>query len=91
MVVSYLNGYLKKSVNGLTDYPLWVADYTKPFSEGGRYEPDDLCGWDEWAVWQWTSKGNIRGLTQSGIRTCDRNWLCGGPEGFSKLKVCKNH
>ena len=85
----YVNAYLKGNVGGLIDYPLWVADYTKPFKEGGRYEPDSLLGWDEWSIWQWTSKGEVQGLSRTGIRLCDRNWLSGGPNAFDKLRVCK--
>ena len=81
----FVRGYLGSDVSGLTDYPLWVADYTKPYNEGGRNEPDDLCGWSEWAAWQWTSKGVIDGLGQTGIRKCDRNWLPGGC--LDKLRV----
>ena len=84
----FIRGYMRRNVAGLTDYPLWVADYTKPSNKGGRNEPDDLCGWDEWSAWQWTSKGKIKGLDQTGIRKCDRNWLVGGPEAFKKMQIC---
>ena len=87
----YVYSYLKNDIGDLKKYPLWVADYTKPYAEGGRKEPDGTCGWDEWTAWQWTSKGNIRGLDQTGIRKCDRNWLVGGPAALKKMKVCKNH
>jgi lysozyme len=87
----FVRGYMGRNMKGLTDYPLWVADYTKPYKKGGRNEPDDLCGWDEWSAWQWTSKGKVRGLDQTGIRTCDRNWLVGGPKALKKMQVCKNH
>jgi len=87
----FVRGYLGRNVKGLTDYPLWVADYTKPQNKGGRNEPDDLCGWNEWSAWQWTNKGRIQGLDQTGIRKCDRNWLVGGPDAFKKMRVCKNH
>jgi lysozyme len=83
----YVYSYLKNDVGSLVDYPLWVADYTQPYKEGGRNEPDSTCGWDEWSVWQWTSKGQIVGLDATGIRKCDRNWLCGGPTKFESLKV----
>jgi lysozyme len=84
----YVYSYLKNDVGGLADYPLWVADYTKLYKDGGRNEPDSTCGWKEYDVWQWTSKGKIRGLSSTGIRRCDRNWLVGGPEAFKKLRVC---
>jgi GH25 family lysozyme M1 (1,4-beta-N-acetylmuramidase) len=84
----FVRGYLGGKIGDLANYPLWVADYTKPHKDGGRNEPDDLCGWNEWSAWQWTSKGQISGLDDTGIRKCDRNWLVGGPEGFEKLRVC---
>ena len=83
----YVYSYLKRKVGDLKDYPLWVADYTKPYKEGGRNEPDSTCGWDSYAAWQWTSKGKIRGLSQTGIRKCDRNWLPGGAEAFENMRV----
>ena len=83
----YVNSYLKRKIGDLKNYPLWVADYTKPQSEGGRIEPDSTCGWDEYAAWQWTSKGVIDGFSRTGIRRVDRNWLPGGPDAFKKLKV----
>jgi len=81
----YVNGYLKKDVGDLINYPLWIADYTKT-----RNEPDTLCGWKEWSAWQWTSKGKIRGLDSTGIRQVDRNWLSGGPSAFKSLTVCND-
>jgi GH25 family lysozyme M1 (1,4-beta-N-acetylmuramidase) len=87
----FTHAYLKNNIGDLNKYPLWVADYTKPYKDGGRNEPDHLCGWDEWSAWQWTSSGIITGLGQTGIRKCDRNWLSGGPEGFKKLQVCNDH
>tara|TARA_R110000824_G_scaffold1643_6_gene8151 strand:+ start:1536 stop:2387 length:852 start_codon:yes stop_codon:yes gene_type:complete len=83
----YVYSYLKRKVGALADYPLWVADYTKPYKDGGRNAPDGTCGWDEYSAWQWTSKGKVRGLDQTGIRQCDRNWLPGGPTAFERLKV----
>jgi lysozyme len=73
----YVYSYLKNNVGDLKDYPLWVADYTEPQKDGGRCNPDDNCGWDEWSVWQWSSKGKIRGLESTGIRKCDVNWMAG--------------
>tara|TARA_R110000824_G_scaffold150209_6_gene320745 strand:+ start:3999 stop:4865 length:867 start_codon:yes stop_codon:yes gene_type:complete len=87
----YVNAYLRRKVGDLKNYKLWVADYTKPYSDGGRNEPDSTCGWDEYSVWQWTSKGKAVGLDQTGIRKCDMNWLVGGPDAFKELQVCKNH
>ena len=84
----YMYSYLDNDPGSLVDYPLWVADYTKPYKDDGRNEPDGTCGW---AVWQWTSKGQVDGLDGTGIRRCDRNWLVGGPKAFEKMLVCKNH
>ena len=83
----YVYSYLRNNVGDLKNYKLWVADYTKPYKEGGRNEPDGTCGWDEWAVWQWTSKGQLTGLDETGIRKSDCNWLVGGPEAFVELQV----
>ena len=82
----YVYSYLKNDVGALKDYPLWVADYTQP-QPAGRKEPDSTCGWKEWSVWQWTSKGVIKGLDSTGIRKCDRNWLPGGPSKLEELIV----
>ena len=83
----FVNAYLKRKVGDLKNYPLWVADYTKPYADGGRNEPDSTCGWDEYSAWQWTSKGVIEGFGRTGIRHVDRNWLPGGPCAFEKLRV----
>jgi len=78
----YVNSYLRKKIGDLKNYPLWVADYSDT-----RNEPDSLCGWDEYAVWQWTGSGHVDGLGRTGIRKCDRNWLPGGPSALKKLQV----
>ncbi len=83
----YVYSYLKNDVGALKNYPLWVADYTKPQKDGGRCHPDGTCGWDEWSVWQWSSKGKVEGLSSTGIRKCDVNWLVGGPNKFKELTV----
>ena len=73
----YVYSYLRNNVGDLKNYPLWVADYTQPQKDGGRSDCDGTCGWDEWSVWQWTSKGKIQGLQSTGIRKCDVNWMAG--------------
>tara|TARA_R110000824_G_scaffold11622_14_gene50987 strand:+ start:11522 stop:12379 length:858 start_codon:yes stop_codon:yes gene_type:complete len=83
----YVYSYLKNDVGDLVDYPLWIADYTQPYKEGGRNEPDGTCGWDDYSAWQWTSKGQLAALSDTGIRRCDCNWIPGGPEAFANLKV----
>jgi lysozyme len=78
----YVGSYLKGKIGDLKDYPLWVADYTN-----SRTEPDSLCGWDEWSIWQWTGSGYVAGLDETGIRRVDRNIITGGKAGFDKLRV----
>jgi len=83
----YVNSYLPRNLRDLKTYPLWVADYTKPFDDGGRSEPDSYCGWQKYDIWQWTGNGHVNGLDTTGIRKCDRNWLPGGPEALKELTV----
>ena len=83
----YVSSYLKLHIGDLKNYPLWVADYTKPYADGGRNEPDSTCGWGEYSAWQWTGSGYVRGLGQTGVRKCDRNWLPGGPDALDKMRV----
>jgi len=45
-------------------YPLWVASYTST--------PVIPSGWDDYAIWQWTSQSNVNGITEN---TADMNWL----------------
>ena len=72
----FVNGWMKRNVDGLDKYPLWVADYTTK-----RTDPDWIGTWPEWSVWQWTSKGSV-----SGLGKCDCNWLPGGPNALSIIK-----
>ena len=83
----YVYSYLKNNVGDLKKYPLWVANYTRgeDRNKPDRNEPKDLCGWDEWLAWQWTSKGVINGFGRTGIRHVDRNWIAGGC--LDKLRV----
>ena len=78
----YVGSYLKGDIGDLSQYPLWVADYTN-----SRPEPDSLCGWDEWSIWQWTGSGYVSGLDETGIRRVDRNIIPGGEAEFEKLRV----
>ena len=34
----YVYSYLKNDIGALDQYPLWIADYTKPLLDGGRPE-----------------------------------------------------
>jgi len=76
----YIKSYLGGNVKGLEKYPLWIADYTKT-----RNEPDYIASWDQWSIWQWTSRGQVAGLDKAGIKRVDRNWLSGGPEALASL------
>ena len=72
----FIKGFLKGNVEGLDKYPLWVADYSDT-----RTDPDYIASWPEWAVWQWTAKGNV-----GGVGKCDCNWLPGGPDALNMFK-----
>lgn len=57
-VVIYSNAYDARTVfgNELTKYPLWVANYgvTRPGANGK---------WETWVGWQYTSTGNVPGIS----------------------------
>jgi len=42
-------------------------------------------GWDDWDMWQYTSKLNIDGVTTN---TVDGNWLRGTVDDFRRSLVC---
>jgi lysozyme len=57
--VLYAGGYLKMTLNGapdetLSQCPLWLA----------QYGPSPILppGWDAWALWQYTDKGEVDGI-----------------------------
>lgn len=45
----------------LSDLPLWIADYRQIDS------PPDVCGWTEYAMWQYNDKGSVSGIVGNGI------------------------
>ena len=56
-MVIYSNTYnaRTKFEGEITDYPLWLAQWQVS-------EPSDNGKWDEWAGWQYTSKGTLPGI-----------------------------
>lgn len=68
-VVIYSNAYSARTIFGyeLTKYPLWVANY-------GVREPGSNGKWNTWVGWQYTSTGNVYGI--SGY--VDRNQFTNG-------------
>ncbi len=57
-VVIYSNSYTARTIlsSNLTIYPLWVANYDVS-------EPGGNGKWDTWVGWQYTSTGNVRGIS----------------------------
>ena len=48
--------------NALSDMPLWVSYYVDESKRAGTVLPD-FGGWTDWAMWQWTDKGTVGGVT----------------------------
>ena len=72
----YVRKASKTSLKELAEYPLWWARYATPI-DGTAVDPEKkhkMLPWNEWAVWQWTHKGQINGIKGK----CDRNWMAGG-------------
>lgn len=46
----------KNTFSGLTEYPLWIADYY-------RSEPYSTGQWETWAGFQYTDKGRVPGIS----------------------------
>lgn len=68
-VVIYSNSYSARTIFDieLTKYPLWVANYDVS-------QPNSNGKWDFWVGWQYTSTGNVNGI--SGF--VDRNQFTNG-------------
>lgn len=56
--VVYSDAYHAGAVfgGGLTDYPLWIAEY-------GVSEPTSAVNWESWAGWQYSDMGNVAGIS----------------------------
>ncbi len=51
--------FSKFTGKAFSDYPLWVANY-KASTMSCPVMPD---GWSKWAIWQWTDKGTVAGIS----------------------------
>lgn len=63
-------------------YPLWVPSYASCIrmpSRDGRFFP-----WPTWAFWQYTSQGELPGITTN---TVDLDWFNGPPSALRKYEV----
>lgn len=60
----------------LKDMPLWIAMYTE--IPGNPPYPEDAGGWKRWTIWQYTEKGNLKGVDPP----VDLNW---GPNSLDLL------
>lgn len=56
--VVYSDAYNAGAVfgGGLTEYPLWIAEY-------GVSEPSSAVNWDSWVGWQYSDMGNVAGIS----------------------------
>jgi GH25 family lysozyme M1 (1,4-beta-N-acetylmuramidase) len=72
----YLAKAEKETLSKLTAYPVWWAAYND-----GVEPKRNVIGWDEWDVWQYSSKGAVSGVKGK----VDVNWMAGGQ--LSKLQV----
>ena len=73
---AYMRDASKSSLEAISKYPVWWADYTTDFGE----DPN-LSLWNSWQIWQWTGSGRIDGV----VGKVDRNWLPGGSCGITRL------
>jgi GH25 family lysozyme M1 (1,4-beta-N-acetylmuramidase) len=65
MIYSYKNYWdtVLKSPNSFLQYPIWVANYGRVDSPtSNNPAPAPFLGWDSFAIWQYTSKGNVKGI-----------------------------
>lgn len=65
----------------LSNMPLWIAMYKE--IPGNPPFPPDLGGWKRWKLWQYTEKGNIRGVNPP----VDLNW---GPDSLDFIRPPRN-
>ena len=57
----------------LTSYKLWIASYGINNGEIGT--PPRLKNWKEWSIWQYTSRGRIKGVKGNvDLNTTKTNW-----------------
>jgi GH25 family lysozyme M1 (1,4-beta-N-acetylmuramidase) len=65
----YLRKANKKDLQKFTEYPVWWANYIRKDRLVGPEE--QLRGWSEWNVWQYTGHGTCPGIKGS----VDLNWM----------------
>ena len=75
----YLRKANKKDLQKFTEYPVWWANYIRKDHLVGPEE--QLRGWKNWDVWQYTGHGICPGIKGN----VDLNWMAGAQ--LSKLKV----
>lgn len=73
---SFIHTQLKDYVGGLTQYPLWLADYRGEPPQS----PRDIPSWP-WLFWQFTGSGSVGGIRGE----CDRNVFRGTPAQLEGL------
>jgi lysozyme len=68
LIMYSYKGYLDKhlpSTHNFGNLPLWIASYPRIFDI--NKPPKNPTGWDSWAVWQFSDKGNVNGITESSV------------------------
>ena len=68
--------------NPLAEMPLWIALYPRPEKIVEPEPPPAAGNWNRWTVWQYTSKGKVKGIEGD----VDLNWAEPG-----LLKRIKHH
>lgn len=63
------------NIGVLSDYLLWIADYTKDA------DPKICSPWINWTFWQYTDQATFPGIN----RSVDANWFCGTLEQLESL------
>jgi lysozyme len=53
---SFIENLLSADLQGLSDYPLWIAHYTT------APQPNIPAAWSDWTLWQFSQTGKINGV-----------------------------
>lgn len=77
----YDNFYVPGRGYPLSNMPLWIALYTE--IPGNPPFPEDEGGWKKWRIWQYSEKGQIKGVEPP----TDLNW---GPDSIDLLTQPRN-
>ena len=54
----------ENTTNNFGEYPLWHAQYPK---QPEVTNPSIATGWKDWTVWQFSSKGKVKGIKTAGL------------------------